>query len=357
MSSGHEQKGRCFSRYSDQGGLDGERSIAMSRILRLATLGMFTFMIALASARELKFSDWSTPINLGSDVNSPSGDFFAAISKDGLSLYFTSSRPAPDAQGGWDIYVSQRARVSEPWGPPQNLGTTINTAFDEGAPSFTRDGRHMFFSSNRPGGFGGNDIYVSRRRNKHNDLGWQAPGNLGPGVNTGANEASPAIFEEDDDDGHMITLYFDSNRPGGLGPFTDDVGHNGNDIYVSTLDDGTFRPAVLVAELSTASADRQPIVRRDGLEIFFASDRPDEESLGGLDLWVSTRATTWALWSAPVNLGSTVNSAGNEAGPAISFDAATLYFQSVRLEGFGAFDLYRITRTKLKERREDDDRD
>ncbi len=299
-----------------------------------------------------QFSGWSAPVNLGATVNSPTGDFFPFISRDGLSLYFTSatcgSNPFPGCRpgfGGWDIYVSQRTSVDEPWGPVQNLGPNINTPYNEGAPSLSADGHLMYFASDRPGGFGGNDIYVSRRHNKRDDFGWQPPENLGSGVNSNANEASPEIFE--DETTGVITLYFDSNRVGGPGPFTDDGNGNGNDIYASILQpDETFGPATLIAELSTPFLDRQPTIRRDGLEMFLASNRPG--TLGGLDLWVSTRASTSDPWSTPVNLGSVVNSVGPDAGPALSFDGTTLCFQSNRPGGLGAFDLYVTTRTKLK---------
>jgi hypothetical protein len=325
----------------------------MNRIQRSSTVALFTLLIAVAPVWGQQFSDWSAPINLGRVVNSPFGDFFPTISKDGLSLYFTSSRnPAhpddPTQLKDWDIYVSQRTAVSDPWGPPQRLGPNINTPFDEGAPSLSIDGHRMYFASNRPGGFGGNDIYVSRRHDEGDDFGWEYPDNVGGGINgginTAANEASPAIFQ--DDARGVLTLYFDSNRPGGRGPFTDDAAHNGNDIYASDLkSDATFGPAVLVAELSTAFSDRQPAIRRDGLEIFFASTRP--QGFGGLDLWVSTRATISDSWNPPVNMGSLVNSPANEAGPALSFDATTLYFQSVG-SADPTFDLFVTTRTKQR---------
>jgi hypothetical protein len=152
-----------------------------------------------------------------------------------------------------------------------------------------------------------------------------------------------------------MTLYFDSNRAGGPGPYTDDPpAHNGNDIYASILQsDETFGPAALVTELSTPSFDRHPSVRRDGLEMFLTSNRLG--SLGNsLDLWVSTRASRSDPWSAPVNLGLTINTGpvtgfnGNDAGATLSFDGTTLFFQSVRPGTFGAFDLYMTTRTKLK---------
>jgi WD40-like Beta Propeller Repeat len=321
----------------------------MTTIHVVPALGLCALLIAAAPARGQQFSEWSQPINLGPVVNSSGGDFFPAISKDGLSLYFTSSRSVPGAQGGWDIYVSQRSSVHDEWGPARNLGPTINTPFNEGAPVLSIDGHRMYFSSNRPGGFGGNDIYVSRRHDKRDDFGWQAPVNIGGNVNTSANEASPAIF--DDDEAGVRMLYFDSNRPGGLGPFGEDGANNGNDIYSSMLlSDETFAPPQLVAELSTVFLDRQPTIRRDGLEIFFASNRPVDGS--ALDLWMSTRATPWDPWGTPVKLPPHINRAGAvDAGPALSFDGTTLYFHSAgSVGGSSAFDLFAVTRTKLKGR-------
>ena len=115
-------------------------------------------------------------------------------------------------------------------------------------------------------------------------------------------------------------------------------------IYASTLqEDRTFGPAALVANVNTTLQDRHPSISRDGLELFLASTRPG--GFGGLDLWVSTRGNNSAPWSTPVNLGSPVNSAANEAGPAISTNGKLLYFQSFRPpDGLGAFDLYVTTR-------------
>ena len=310
-------------------------------------------LLFAGTAYAQKFSGWSQPVNLGPVVNSLRAEFFASVSKDGLSLYFTA---APSASGfdGWDIYVSKRASTSDPWGSPQKLGPEINTpTFSESAPVLSVDGHTMYFASDRPGGFGGNDIWVSHRKDARDDFSWETPRNLGSNVNTSANEASPAIFE--DDESGATTLYFDSNRPGGLGPFTDDGSGNGTDIYSSVLGaDGGFGPATLIPELSTPSADRQPSISRDGLEMYLASNRPG--TLGGLDLWVATRTSTSDVWSSPTNLGPGVNSSGPDAGPAISFDGTTLYFHSVRSDNLGPlFDLYAATRTKLKGAKGEDD--
>lgn len=281
-----------------------------------------------------QFSDWSAPANLGPVLNTNFGEVAPSISKNGLSLYFFSDRPG--GFGGNDIWVSQRASVHDPWGLPQNLGPTINTSADDNAPTLSLDGHRLYFASDRPGGFGGLDLYVSRRHNKRKDFAWRPPENLGSGVNTFANDAAAAPFE--DDVTGTITLYFHSNQPGGIG---------GDDIYASTLSaDETFAPAVLVEELSSPFLDRLPGIRRDGLEMFVASNRPG--TFGLLDLWVSTRASTSDPWSTPVNLGPVINSAAIDGRAVLSFGGTRLYFHSTRPGGFGSFDLYVSTRTKLK---------
>ncbi len=105
-----------------------------------------------------KFSEWGTPQNLGCVVSSPFDDAGAALSKNGLSLYFSSNRP--DGFGGNDIWVSRRASVDAAWGPPENLGGIVNTPANEAVPSFSRDGHWMFFNSNRDGS---SDIWASSR--------------------------------------------------------------------------------------------------------------------------------------------------------------------------------------------------
>jgi len=303
-------------------------------------------MVALAllsPAGAQQFSDWSAPVNLGEVVNSGFADQNPDISRDGLSLYFGSDRPG--GFGGLDIWVARRASANDPWGPPQNLGPDINTPFSDNSPALSPDGRQLIFFSDRPGGFGSTDIYVSRRRNKRDDFGWGPAQNLGSGVNTLDGERGPEYFKNAETG--IITLYFNSNRPGGKG---------GNDIYASTRQpDGTFGPAVLVEELNSPADDQALAIRRDGLELIIASNR--EGTIGGLDLFVATRASTSDPWSTPVHLGPVLNSAAAEAGVALSKKAAALYFHSGRPGGFGAFDIYVSTRSKLKEQDDDEDED
>jgi hypothetical protein len=277
-----------------------------------------------------RYSDWSAPVNLGPVVNSPANDIEVAISKDGLSLYIASTRPG--GSGNFDLWVSQRATVDDPWGAPRNLGPTINTTGREQAPFLSADGHRLYFFSDRAGGFGGTDVYVSRRQDKRDDFGWESPENLGAGVNSASNENLVVAFED--------VVYFNSNRPGGAG---------GTDIYVSSrLPDGSFGAAARVPELSSPVADAPCAIRRDGLEFFLGSQRPGTDPTY-FDLWVATRASVADAWSDPINLGS-VNTPVpyGDSRCALSFDATTLYVTSDRPGGVGGIDIWMSTRTKLK---------
>jgi len=285
---------------------------------------------ASLSAAAPSYTGWSTPVNLGSVVNSTFGDTNPALSPDGLSLYFDSNRPG--GSGGRDLWVSQRATSTAPWGAPVNLGTTVNSSSDDANPALSSDGHWLFFVSPRPGGFGASDIYESFRADVHDDLGWQAPTNLGAGVNTAVNENGTGGYF---DNGGHPQLYFGSNRAGGPG--------GGSDIYMaSQAADGTWGSTVLVSELGSASLDNRPNLRPDGLEIFFYSNRPGGS--GGTDLWESTRATTDAAWSAPVNLGPVVNTANGDVHPYVSTDGRTLVLDSDRPGGVGDSDVWVTTR-------------
>lgn len=275
------------------------------------------------------FGDWSAPVNLGPGINSTANDEGPALSSDGLSLYFTSNR-----SGNQDLWVAQREDEDDPWGVPVNLGAPVNTPFIEQAPAFSRDGRRMFFVSNRPGSQGGLDLWVSVREDEDDDFAWQAPINLGVPINSVVNDAGPGLLRVAGDEFLFIT----TNRPGGSG---------GPDIWMSVgAGDGSFGAPAPVQELNSAVQDARPTLRRDGREVVFFSTRAG--SLGLTDLWASVREDREDPWSAPTNLGSVVNSAFDDTQPAFSQNGRTLLFASNRPGGSGQLDLYMITRKRAE---------
>ena len=148
-----------------------------NRRLGPVALVLLCLLVMAAHARVARFSDWATANNLGSPLNTPGVEMDSFLSRDGLSLYFVAGR-ARGGFGGRDIWVSRRRAIDRAWEAPQNLGPNVNSPFNENAPKLSPDGRTMYFQSDRPG-FGGNDLYVSSRHRRRDDSGWEAAANLG----------------------------------------------------------------------------------------------------------------------------------------------------------------------------------
>lgn len=284
-----------------------------------------------AVAMPTDFGAWGGAVRVedipGTDpsFNGPSLDGCPFISRDGKTFYMASDRAG--GEGGIDIWVSSRARVDDPWGAPVNAGAPVNSPYNDFCPTISRDGHAFFFVSNRPGGCGGDDIYTARLRNA---TGFENVQNVGCAVNSAGNEASPSPLPQS---GTGKVLYFSSTGHGGLG---------GPDLFMSESHGGSYGVPVPVPGVNSASIDSQPNVRRDGLEIFFFSNRPG--GLGGNDIWSASRASTADPFDAPVNLGAAVNSDASETRPSLSWDGTTLYFGSNRVGGDGDSDHYVSTR-------------
>src|SRR5947199_331154 len=167
---------------------------------------------------------------------------------------------------------------------------------------------------------GGNDIYVSRRTDTHDDFAWGPPEMLGPDVNTAGDENAPHYQQSAEPGG--AELYFTR------GP----AGTQGQDLYAApvTRDGEAAGPAMILSELNHPTAnDAAPAVRTDGKEIWFHRGAP-AGGLGLADLWVSTRGNANAPWSTPENPGAPLNSAAFEQQPSLSFDGRTLVWTSNR---------------------------
>jgi hypothetical protein len=288
------------------------------------------------SAERFANSEWSAPVHLDAPINSPFRELGAALSPDELSLYFGSNRPDPTAQGAFDIWVSHRACLECPWGDPVNLGPNINSPGGDGSPMLSHDGLLLFFSGSRAGGQGGEDIWVARRTDPNDDLSWGPPVNLGPDVNTPANEGGPDYVPALAAEG--ANLYFD--RQG--------TTVAGADIYqVSVTRDGEpLGPATPVAELNSSVEDLAPKVRADGKEVYFWSARP-EGSVGQSDIWVATRQNPHGEWSTPQNVGPGINTPFADLTPSLSWDGRTLLFSAAPAArpSLGLQDIWMSTRT------------
>jgi hypothetical protein len=268
---------------------------------------------------------WLTAVNLGPIVNSAFGDAGAAVSRDGLSLFFQSGRHAADAD--LDLFVSRRAAIDLPWEAPVPLGSAVNSAAPDLAPCLTADGHYLFFSSLRSGNY---DIYVSHRSDIRDDLGWEAAVALPSPVNGPSFDAGPWLFEPV---GGRPQLFFASER-------TQGGGQAGLDIYVTELGkDGVWTTPTLVNEVSSAFQDSRPSVRFDGLEMLFMSNRD-----GTPDVYAVHRRHLSEPWSMPERVELPINAASTDSQASFSANGRTMYFTSNRAGGMGSLDLYASTR-------------
>lgn len=150
--------------------------------------------------------EWIPAQSLSKDINTPFNEGASTISADGRTLIFTSCEGRPSF-GSCDLYITYRE--GNKWSKPENLGATINSRYWESQPSLSADGRVLYFASNRPGGFGKRDLWVSKLRRN----GWSPPSNLGKDVNTQYDETTPFIHV------NGKTLFFSSEGHPGLGGF------------------------------------------------------------------------------------------------------------------------------------------
>ncbi len=266
---------------------------------------------------------FGTPTNLGPNINSSSREQGPSISADGLECYFMSNRPG--GHGDWDIWVSKRETLNDAWGTPVNIGPTVNSASREGQPEISADGLSMIFDSTRPAGHGYSDLWMTKRTTK--DDGWEEPINLGPIINTSDNEWDVSFSA------NGLELYF--CRSTSTGPLVANV-------WVATRatkNDPWAEPTRLT--INSSAVDSNPHILPDGLTLLFASTRSG--GYGRRDIWITTRQTKNSNWLEPVNLGPPLNSQYRDDAPDISPDGSMLYFHSDRTGGSGDRDLWQVS--------------
>jgi hypothetical protein len=211
-----------------------------------------------------------------------------------------------------------------------NLGPKVNTRFVERGGSLSADGLTLFFNCDKPD-YGKFHIYTVTRETADGD--WSDPVDLGPAINDQMySETEPEISSD------SLELYYSFGAPHALGI--------DKDLYVAIRNKSTdpwANPVSLDTPVNGPGNERSPSISGDGLSLFFESDRTD--GLGGVDLWVTTRATRDDDWGVPVNLGPTLNGPGDDFAPDITADGLTLIFSSDRPGSTGQYpDLWVTTR-------------
>jgi len=206
---------------------------------------------------------WQDAVNAGTPLNTSQNEGAQSLSSDGNYMFFTAC-DRPGGLGSCDIFFS--ALNNGRWSIPVNLGSPVNTTFWESQPSINADGRMLFFSSNRPGGIGGKDLYYSVYKSNGK---WSLPKNMGNTVNTPWDEMSPFIHF----DGK--TLYFSSDGRPGMG---------GLDIYFSRmLEDSTWtEPKNLGYPINTFNDEMGLIIESGGQKAYFSSKR---DEVGGKNIY------------------------------------------------------------------------
>jgi flagellar motor protein MotB len=272
------------------------------------------------------------PVSVGPGINTTDDEYWPSITADGLTMMFTRqpnviNNPGFTGVVQEDFYISYYS--GNVWQKAFNAGAPLNTIQNEGAQSISSDGSYMFFTAcNRPGGLGNCDLYFSAFSNGK----WSEPYNLGSPVNTSHWESTPSISA----DGR--TLFFSSSRPGGFG---------GKDIWLTRLNENNkwTEPVNLGSEINTAGNEMSPFIHFDGKTLYFASD--GLAGMGGYDLFV-TRMKDDSTWTTPQNLGYPINTFNDEMGLIIESGGKKAYFSSTRDKSKGkdifAFDLYESAR-------------
>src|SRR6478672_1531292 len=212
----------------------------------------------------LLVNSYSKAVLINGQLNEEPSKGAINISQDGAWLIFAGNFPGKGF-GDFDLYISYN--TSKGWSEPINLGGNINTDFWESSPCLSPDKNALYFSSDRPGGYGGKDLYASYRTASGR---WTEAVNMGAKINTKGDELAPFIHADNN------TLYYTSNGLDGYG---------GTDIYVSRKDTagnwGT--PENLGYPINTIENEGSLFVASDGVTAYYASDRAD--SRGGLDLY------------------------------------------------------------------------
>jgi outer membrane protein OmpA-like peptidoglycan-associated protein len=255
------------------------------------------------------------PINLGDSVNSTRSEYYPSVSIDDSLLVFTRR-----GDGAREDFM-ETTMVNGHYTAAKQIAGDINIEPYKGAITVSADGEWMIFAGNFRTGMGNFDLYISYLTPQ----GWSEPENLGPNVNSEYWDSSPSLSPDN------RILYFSSNRPGGYG---------GSDLYTCTrLSNGKWGPAKNMGSvINTVGDETSPYIHADNQTLYYTSD--GLQGYGGSDLFICRKKN--GEWGAPENLGYPVNTIENEGSLAVSSDGSTAYYASDRSDSRGGLDLYKF---------------
>lgn len=223
-----------------------------------------TYYEDIFSSIRNKDSSWADPAGVP-ELNSKQFDASIAISPDGQTLFIYRSTE----QDSGDIYSSKLE--GDVWSEPQRLKGDVNTKYNEGHCSITADGKQLYFTSERPGGLGGRDIWVAE---KQEDGSWNNIKNLGPTINTRYDEDSPFIHIDG------VTMFFSSQGHNSIGDY---------DIFYTIKKDNTWiEPVNMGYPLNTTDDDRYYVINATGDRGYFSSNRITNGGNGSQDIFTVT---------------------------------------------------------------------
>jgi outer membrane protein OmpA-like peptidoglycan-associated protein/tetratricopeptide (TPR) repeat protein len=290
------------------------------RSLKAAQYRKKTFEFAVSDAQINKNASYVfAPKNLGDSVNSISSEYYPSVTVTDDALVFT--RRTGNAR---EDFMLSTITSKDSFFKAAPLDGDINIEPRKGAITVSQDGDWLFFAADIAGaGLGGFDIYKS----VYTPTGWSIEENLGDSINTDFWESSPAISPD------KRALYFSSTRPGGYG---------GADLYVSYLKpNGRWTEAVNMGPtINTAGDEMAPFIHADNQTLYFTSH--GLPGYGGSDLFVLKKLSN-GKWGIPENMGYPINTIENEGSLAVAADGYTAYYASDREDSRGGLDIYSFT--------------
>jgi len=278
-----------------------------------------TFQFAVDYAANHSNSSYQfTPVNLGDSINTSSSEYYPSITINDSLFVFTRR-----GTGIREDFVESTILPNHEYSKSKTISGSINEEPSKGAINISQDGDWLIFAGNfSSSGLGNFDLYISYQTPQ----GWSEPINLGPQINTEFWESSPSLSSDKN------TLYFSSDRPGGYG---------GKDLYVShRLSNGKWSEALnMGSSVNTTGDELAPFIHADNNTLYFTSD--GLPGYGGSDLFVMRRKNA-NEWNAPENLGYPINTIESDGSLFIASNGVDAFYSSDRADSRGGLDLYRF---------------